>query len=239
MARVAVALLALTCVSAQEEADDQQLIEALSVGELETLDADGFNMLHRAAGTGSLDFARRLVERGVDVDIMSQGSPETSSVQITALALAASKGHEDVVLHLLERRPSLDLAGALVLAASSGFASIVRLLLEAGAHVDQQSDDVNGASALGAASLMGQAETVTVLIAAGADPTLKDANGLSPLQAASRYAGQMQKNARMREAIESAGGGDHKTVTKLLRKALAAHSKKNDKAGKAQPDREL
>jgi hypothetical protein len=65
------------------------------------------------------------------------------------------------------------------------------------------------------------------------------ANGLSPLQAASRYAGQMQKNARMREAIESAGGGDHKTVTKLLRKALAAHSKKNDKAGKAQPDREL
>jgi hypothetical protein len=77
---------------------------------------------------------------------------------------------------------SLDAAAALREAAQSG--NVQRLEALLAEHIDIDSRDANGRSALMLAVVHDQKEAVTSLLAAGADPNAADTSGTTPLEAA-------------------------------------------------------
>ena len=148
-----------------------------------------------AAWTGSVDVARLLVAGGADVNA-NEGAR-----QQTALMWAASERHGDVVRLLVEhgadlhartvvvnapnRRPgarasAASAAGltALLFAARVGDVESARILLDAGANVNDTADE--GLSALGFATVRGHVPMATFLLTRGADANAGDP-GYAPL----------------------------------------------------------
>jgi ankyrin repeat protein len=138
-----------------------------------------------AAWTGSLDIAKLLVSRGADVN-----AAEPTRKQ-TALMWAVSEGHPDLVRLLVEngadlhartlsnqpaRRPATGPRPAtaaaahtpLLFAARVGDVHSARILLDAGAKVDDTADD--GLSALVLATVRGHVPLATLLLERGANP---------------------------------------------------------------------
>ena len=174
MGRSSALLLSCVLVCAQGIVDDVEAISALSITELERLDAEGFNALHRASTAGALDVVTAILGRdGANVNILSQDSQHGIQHGLTALALAANKGHERVVSALLlahgsaadgGRAADVNLGSPLVLAAAEGHVGIIDALLVAGADVNLPSLDMTGATPLIAAAQMGQAAAVELLL---------------------------------------------------------------------------
>ena len=214
----------LLLFAAASAVDDADVIDQLSVDELETPDAEGFNALHRAAVHGENALVAKILGKGVDVNIRSRYDINQSgdTFSMTALSLAADKGHDDVVTTFIDDGVEVDLSSPLVLAASAGHVAIAHMLLNAGADINLPCAEMEGATALLGASMMGQDELVGYLLEAGADPLLKNNHGATAMVAASSYAEQMALNEPLRRAIEAGGGGNHKAVLKRLRKAIAA-----------------
>jgi ankyrin len=136
-----------------------------------------------ASWTGSTDVVRLLLARGADVNAREP------SRQQTALMWAASEGHPEVVRILIERgadlyaktgvnvpgrKPGMRAGGtagytALLFAVRMGDARSVRVLLDAGADVNDAAED--GFSALTLAAVRGHVDVAKLLLEWGADAT--------------------------------------------------------------------
>jgi ankyrin len=145
-----------------------------------------------ASWTGNADVVRRLISAGADVNA------KEASRQQTALMWAASERHADIVRLLVEkgadvhartavntpnRRPGMRAAGAagltpLLFAARVGDVESARILLDAGARIDDLADE--GLTALGFATVRGHVPMALLLLERGANANAMDA-GYSPL----------------------------------------------------------
>ena len=147
-----------------------------------------------ASWTGNPDVVRRLLDAGADVNA------KEASRQQTALMWAASERHAAVVRLLAEygadvsartavnapnRKPGMRVSGAaaagltaLLFAARVGDVETARLLLDAGANVNDTADE--GLSALGFATVRGHIPVALLLLERGANPNAAD-GGYSPL----------------------------------------------------------
>ena len=132
---------------------DETLVEHLSREELEQLDVQGLNMLHRAASAGSPSFVEKVLASGADPNLRAHREGRDG---MTALALACTNGHAEVAARLIASHADVDLTCPLVISASRGHVELVRMLLDAGADIDQQSTEMGDATALIAASMMGR-----------------------------------------------------------------------------------
>ena len=120
--------------------------------------------LQRASRNGHVDVVRLLLEARADMErFHCYGS--------TALGNAAAFGKMGAVCMLLQAGANKDngTVTPLYAAAAEGQIEIVRLLLEVRADVNKNSSPRIATTALGAASLNGHAETVSVLLKEGAD----------------------------------------------------------------------
>lgn len=122
-------------------------------------------MLHAAARDRKLGECKRLLDAGVPVN--SFGGKDCFGSDETALSVAATHGHLDVVTLLLENEASVDKADEcghtpLFWAAYVGNTAVMTLLLEKGASVDKASD--NGNTPLLYAAMNGRTAVVTLLL---------------------------------------------------------------------------
>ncbi len=123
---------------------------------------------------GRVESVRQAIEAGVDVNAADEQ-------QRTALLLASFNGHTSVVKLLLEHGALLshrDAMGrtALMFAATSANAETVKLLLDEGADVNVV-DTGEGFTALMHAAAEGQVRVVQILMQHKADPTIRDLDG--------------------------------------------------------------
>jgi uncharacterized protein len=147
-----------------------------------------------ASWTGNADVVRRLLSAGSDVNA------KEGSRQQTALMWAVSERHADVVRLLVQRgadvhartavnapnrRPGMRASGAaaagltpLLFAARIGDVESARILLDAGARVDDLADE--GLTALGFATVRGHVPMALLLLERGANANAMDA-GYAPL----------------------------------------------------------
>ena len=126
-------------------------------------DVRGYNALHYAAAAGNSAAVQHLLEFGGG-DLFSKAGVEG----VTPVHLAAYNGHRDVLVMLLSRFPSIDLAddlgrSALYLASYSGRSDCVTLLLERGALVTNNSSKC-GLTPVHCASSQGHTETLKILL---------------------------------------------------------------------------
>jgi ankyrin len=132
--------------------------------------------LMTAAWTGSVEVVTQLLASGADVHAAE------SSRQQNALMWAVSEKHPEVVRLLLDHGADIHARSAaqivrrrgsggytpLLFAARVGDATSVRILLDAGANVDDTAED--GLSALALATVRGHVDVATLLLERGADP---------------------------------------------------------------------
>ncbi len=141
------------------------------------------NVFWDAALAGNLELVGEAIESGVKVDAVDDQNR-------TALMLAAFNGHTEVAKLLLEKGAvvdHLDAVGrtALMFAATGANSETVELLIAAGATIDT-ADQGEGFTALMHAAAEGQAKVVEVLLKHNADPSIKDNDGDTAKDFASR-----------------------------------------------------
>ena len=129
--------------------------------------ANGLTPLMTAARTGSLDVVRALLARGAEVDAATAATHET------ALMWAVAGRHREVVRTLVERGADVhpqprQAFSPLIAAARNGDIETARVLLAAGARVDDTGSD--GAHPLAYAVIVGQSAFAHFLLAQGTDP---------------------------------------------------------------------
>lgn len=136
-----------------------------------------------AALNGELETVRQAIAAGLDVDSSDdQGR--------TALLFACFNGHTTVAKLLLEKGAELkhrDALGrtALMFAATGANPEVVEFLLDSGAEVNAADTD-EGFTALMHAAAEGQVKVVQVLLKYKADPELRDVDGDTARDFASR-----------------------------------------------------
>jgi ankyrin repeat protein len=119
---------------------------------------------------GRLKIVKALVLDGIDVDSrVFPGGP-------TAMMLAASEGHSEIVLFLLEEEADVNVRNetresALIWATQSGHTEVVKILLLEGANVNARSEDGNTAFTIAARKghIRGYAEVMEIIKEAGAN----------------------------------------------------------------------
>ncbi|KAM4558014.1 uncharacterized protein ankrd50l isoform 2-T2 [Odontesthes bonariensis] len=142
---------------------------------VDVIDSEGRTALCLAAGRGSLEVVRTLLDRGLDEN-------HKDDLGWTPLHAAACEGHRAVCAALREqgsmaRVGEMDNEGRtpLILAAQEGHWSTVKLLLDRSSPIDHRA--YNGHSALSAAFLEGHADVAELLMKRGADTDVRDAEG--------------------------------------------------------------
>ena len=137
-----------------------------------------FNMFD-AAQIGMLDWLKRLVDAGQDVN-------QRDRKERTPLMCAAEKGHTDCVEYLIQNGAQLDLKEdgltALHLAALEGHLEVMKRLLEAGQDVNQRGRSER--TPLMWAANYDRADCVEYLLQNGAQLDLKDKRGNTALHLA-------------------------------------------------------
>ncbi len=138
-------------------------VEGMQKEESRTLSqsSQGETLLHRAAGTGNLTLTLRLINAGVNLDLVDGRGR-------TPLNVAARFGHVSTVNELLKAGADVHLADddgctpLFAVAELSGNRDIVEMLLQAGA--DPRKANKEGRMPLNAAHCNGYAEIVQILI---------------------------------------------------------------------------
>ena len=195
--------------------------------------------LMTAAWTGTVAAVELLLTKGADVNATEDTRGQT------ALMWAASEGHPDVVRVLLEngadvharttapgpanrrmryysRTPTALAFTPLLFTARVGDTDSMRILLDAGAQVDDMTHE--GLSAVALATIRGHVEAAMLLLERGADPNLTDA-GYAPLH----WAVGLWETDLTTDNITSDRPGEWHTIAGLregkldLVKALLAH----------------
>ncbi len=146
-------------------------------------DFKGWNPLHYASALGS----REIVE-----GVLADNIESKTAAGETALVIAASKNHEEVIDLLLSKGATVSenlrqSSTVFFVAAQGGYLKVLRLLLENG--IDVQQTDTEGFSALHRALWHNQSETALMLLDNKADTTCRDAAGRIPLHSAVMKAG--------------------------------------------------
>ncbi|GEM_PF-2064727 len=129
--------------------------------------------LHMAACVGDVEVAQILLARGANINAVNNLSK-------TPLAFAADRNKMAMAHFLIEHHA--DFRGALHNAASEGHAEMVRLLIDAGANVDEQY--AGAGSALNTAAERGDLEMVKLLLERDAKTTTVNEDGFTPLHQA-------------------------------------------------------
>jgi ankyrin repeat protein len=176
----------------------EKMLESLLAkgADFRVVDGEGWTVLHYAALGGHPAIVARMIRMGLGVNdrIRSDG--------MTALAMAAVRGHTDVI----------------------------RLLLAQ--HADLSIPDFGGNTPLLHAALRGRTEAVRLLIATGADVNLASRPGWTPLMAAAweghadivklllKHGAKSQAtNAQGQSALSLAESAEHGQIAKLLAKS--------------------
>jgi hypothetical protein len=156
--------------------------------------------LIQAAQAGDLKEAQQLIVNGADVN-------QTNDVGFPVLSIAAGRGDEKMTKLLLDaganvnaRSATLD-DTALARAAQNGNGPTIRVLLAAGARVDDK--DGSGWTPLFNAALKGDLEIVEALLSAGADVNARSSNGWTALKEA-----QMRGYENVAQRLKAAGAID-------------------------------
>jgi ankyrin repeat protein len=159
----------------------------------------GSSGLHHATDLNDKALVDKLLLLGASVDKLEHSK--------TALHLAASKGHAEIVAALLNAGAYIDAVDAqkktaLHLASSEGHTEIVAALINADANID--AFDAQKKTALHLASSQGHAEIVAALLKAGAHIHALDPQKNTPLHLASS-----QGHAEIVAALLKAGANIH------------------------------
>lgn len=175
--------------------EEESKVELLAIG------------LCQAAFLGSVEGTVALLETGlVDVNRLS-------STGLTALMMAASRGHLPVVRLLLHKgaNPSgKNRKGSTALHSSTveGHLAVTRMLVEAGTDLDAVNHE--GGTALHNAALFGHFEIVRLFVEAGANVNIRRDGGATPLY----YAAHFGKSEVTRELLRA--GADPRMVGMCL-----------------------
>src|ERR1043166_6117367 len=142
--------------------------------DIDTVDPSGNTLVTVAAENGKLTAATFLATHGANLNARNRYGE-------TALMLAASRGHIDIVKLLLAQRAQVNQPGwtALMFAAAAGQLEIARLLIAAGANVNAVSD--NGTSALMLAVRESTEDMVRLLLQHRANPNIRNEAGATAL----------------------------------------------------------
>jgi ankyrin repeat protein len=169
----------------------------------------GETPLMRAAWRNSVDFARILLEAGV-------GPDSVNNFGGSALEAATWAGNSDFVNLLLEHGANANIANdrgetPLASAVERGDPDIVAALLDAGADPDVTEERYNW-TPLHMAAIQGYPDITGSLLTAGASPNLRDNDGSTALDLASRYG-----HGRVAELlVEKGAEGNGKTTKGTL-----------------------
>jgi ankyrin repeat protein len=163
----------------------------------------------------------------------------------TPLSLAAARGHEQVVMLLLESGAELDDEDSegttpLSLAIANGHEAVVKLLLEKGAKLDYKDSD--GKMPLLLAAANGHEAVVKLLLESGAELDDEDSEGTTPLSLAAANGHEgivkllLEKGAKLdsedsdgKTPLSLAAAKGHEAVVKLLlEKGAEVDSKDSD-----------
>ncbi|MDX2152443.1 MAG: ankyrin repeat domain-containing protein [Bryobacteraceae bacterium] len=179
---VAAAVACLAAASPEEvfrairDGDEAALKRLIADGVANKPDAKGTTPLHYAAVYGSDASVRLLLEAGADVKArnVAGATPLILGAYSPSKAkLLLAKG-ADVKARSKGGRTAMHVA-----AGRAGGAGTLRLLLDAGASVDE--GDERGQTALQQAAMAGDLEAVQLLVARGANVNLADKAGYTPL----------------------------------------------------------
>ncbi|WP_341820965.1 ankyrin repeat domain-containing protein [Wolbachia endosymbiont (group A) of Myopa testacea] len=145
-----------------------------------------WTLLLWAAENGYIDIVEALINKGADVNKISQG-------RYTPLSLAAQYGHVGVVRILINNGASVNVNltnwthSPIHNASYGGHKKVVELLLEGGVDVDAMEGDCETTPLL-SATYKGRKEVVELLLKKGADVNKADKHGRTPLSwAVSEY----------------------------------------------------
>lgn len=156
--------------------------------------------LIQAVEAGDLKRAQTLISNGANVN-------QTDDVGSPALSIAAGEGDEKMTSLLVNAGANVNARSAtlndtaLARAAQDGNGPTVRILLAAGAHVDDR--DGAGWTPLFNAALKGDLEIVNALLSAGADVNARSSSGWTALKEA-----RMRGYEKVADRLKSAGAID-------------------------------
>jgi hypothetical protein len=156
--------------------------------------------LIQAVQAGDLKRAEKLIRNGADVN-------QTNAVGFPALSIAAGRGDEKMTKLLLDAGANVNARSAtlndtaLARGAQNGNGPTIRVLLAAGARVDDR--DGSGWTPLFNAALNGDPEIVEALLSAGADVNARSSNGWTSLKEA-----QMRGYENVVQRLKVAGAID-------------------------------
>ncbi len=151
--------------------NEQEIVSfaPLNVAAVNEQVADRFTPLHRAVRDGDHETVIQLLQQGADVNAASTLNA------VTALILAATRGHEQIIDVLLDAGATVNTpdradSTALMYAASKGHVGIVKKLLQRNAAVNKSSPkDYLDSTALTLAAANGHDAVLELLLKAGAD----------------------------------------------------------------------
>ena len=140
-------------------------------------------------------------------DVLAQ-HPQTqvdarSARDESALMLAALRGQERLVVHLVARGAAVNKAGwtPLHYAATGGHVRVAAFLI--GAQADVNAESTNGTTPLMMAAMYGNSDTVKLLLESGAEAYPQNDNGLTAVDFAAK-AGQERSERLISEVLQRA-----------------------------------
>ncbi|KAI8903520.1 ankyrin repeat-containing domain protein [Gorgonomyces haynaldii] len=138
------------------------------------------NLLYHAAGSGSVEICKILIEEGLNVN-------QAAAKGITPLLNACQNGHEDVFFLLIENSAELtreQVSSHFLTATNSGSVRICRYFIEKGVNVNQHYK--NNDTTLHLMAEHGHAEICKMLIELGANVNATNSGYETPLHSAAR-----------------------------------------------------